>query len=53
MWIPIKYHDGSGEKSSGNESDDSVSRQSMLTKLLFFLYNTYDYIILVINLFSL
>ncbi|GFT94442.1 solute carrier family 35 member F5 [Nephila pilipes] len=29
VWIPIKYHDGSGEKSSGNESDDSVSRQSV------------------------
>lgn len=28
VWIPIKYHDGSGEKSSGNESDDSASKQS-------------------------
>lgn len=29
VWIPIKYHDGSGEKSSGNESDDSISRHSV------------------------
>ncbi|KAG8178495.1 hypothetical protein JTE90_023423 [Oedothorax gibbosus] len=29
VWIPIKYHDGSGEKSSGNESEDSISRSSI------------------------
>lgn len=34
MWIPIKYHDGSGEKSSGNESDDSGSRHSKYSNII-------------------
>ncbi|XP_054708553.1 solute carrier family 35 member F5-like [Uloborus diversus] len=29
IWIPIKYHDGNGEKSSGNESDDTISNKSV------------------------